>query len=559
MKTTLLSLLFLLTGAEILFAQNLVIKNLQSGIKGSITYSVTSNDSGFTVNYNSKKSGAEINISALMDAALPSDYNVSFVLSSAKDISLRTYLRNSDSTLFKGSRLVHHKSKNKAKTYILSRAVFLRPDSTKQNYPLSISEFSFVFFIKHTGKGSVSVKNITVEEKYLDSRRVLMPVMTLRNGEDIAPLLLDADSSTYHKFTAGISTVAMNFHMPSNPSGFFLLTDSLTSPLNIEVYAGKEKNLKNLLGSIVCTGRKKVFLPIEEHETAEYFFVFNTQSGFSLKEIELLPGLLRNSPELFYTYISRYYAPGLFPTGYSNVAPSVHPIPGTEKYNVLINTDGNIELAQSNTSIVQYLRIYDEFGTALNAAKSLRFAPDTSSVVHMNLAYTYGEVWIHAFCDTVQRVPYLNLIYEIRNTYHFKIKGKLHLAFLPVRLNPFHPASPELAPPFQVKEFAVSDDKLKIDRTQEVLLFTSPQTAGVFSLYNYDIFDAITAERIDAGKQLKDKTGNAAALLAYDFTLIPGARRLIHLSLPLSPAGQKTIPAELRNLETRMKKLTRIQ
>lgn len=551
--------IILLFSSSLLFSQNLLIKKHETEIKGDASCSITSRADEFIVYYESDNDTSGFQLYAAIDTRLPADFKLSFSVNSPQNLSFRVFIKDSSGLLYKGSKYFEHTKSKKPAAYTISRSSFRRAGDNSYSYPSYISELIFVCMLPKESDGSIEVTKLAIEERYQDYRRVKMPVAKTSKGIDIADKLFDADSTTFQQFGKGKSTLDVDFHMPYRSGGMFLIMDSLPSSLDIFVYNGTKENKKNLLAKTTVQGRSKVYIPIAVHETARYLIVFNSKTRLTLKELSLLPENFTDENDIMFAEMQKQYQPGLFPAGYTLSPLAARHIPGAEVFGASLDMHGTAEFPKLNFSILPFLRIYDEFGIPALAKQELRFSPDTSSAVRSNLAYTYGEVWIHTFADSFKEEGFVNLLYEIRNTYHFKIKGKLHLAVVPMKQNPFNPDEPAIDAPFKLTELQFKDEKLLINRKQEIVLLTEPQAAGLYSLNTGDTFEAALAENPNGMKQIKSPGGTASALISYDFTLIPGARRLISLTLPVKVVTKLKFSRDDQNLEPRLKKLRPIE
>lgn len=514
---------------------------------GKVSFTVSQTDKSVTVKYKAATDDAVILISFPFRQSLPADYSLRWeIASSGSPADYRIYIKDTAGTFWRGMK--KFTSLKRGKDFI-NKLHFNRPDTQGFISPSAIDSLFISVNPLKKGKGSVTFRKFLLEELYLTSKREIMPVMLTTSGEDVAVKLLDNDAATYHSFRAGKNQLRLNFHNPRSP-GAIAFRRTQTSDLTITVYQIKGKK-KKLLAEAVGSRRPEIYIPLPDHETSEYLAEILTKCPIDLSEIELLPDQVNDHPVHLHRIMTGDSLKGFYPRGYTGV-PSGRIILWKKGSTIVyINDDGQIELPHAGMLIDPYLRILDETGTWLSAKNTVRYAPDSSRVFHLNRAYQFGELWMRAFVDTVNGTPYLNMILEAANLHHFKIKGKIFAAIRPLSSDPY--SAHDLLSPSESGVFSavMKNSSLVINKKQTLHLFTEPQFTGGFSFLKYDYISSLNGSNTFPPLALTDRQGLGTVLLSYDFTLIPASRRLIFLSLPLEKE-HSSLQEEHKNLGQRM-------
>lgn len=537
-----------LAGFLLLFTLTLCAQPFRVTSSGNITFRATQTDSSVTVRYNALSENTNLLIAFPFRQTLPQDYAIHWSISATGQLSgYHIYLSDQEGVRWKGVKKLAAQRRGKES---VSKAHFSRPSDSGMVSPVSIDSLYISLFIKKKGKGTVTFSRFRIEELYLTAKREMMPVMLTPSGQDIASLLLDSDKNTFHIFLPGNHLLRLDYHNPRSP-GALAVERKDTFPLSVTTYRSEGKK-RILLTSAEKSSREKIYITLPEHESAECQIEFSLPDTLRLAEISLLPPETNDHPVHLYRFMAEETTPGYYPRGYSGKAAERTLLWKNSGKEVYINSDGQIELPHAGFMIDPFIRILDETGTYLSAKNHLRYAPDSSRVYHVNRAYQYGELWVRAFCDTVNGTPYLNLIYEAANLHHFKIKGKVFIAVRPLGSAPYSAENMTASDDFRIYSAEQKGSSLLINNTQQVHLLTGPQSAGGYAFLKSDYIPALQGSSHFPSLPLADPSGLGTLLLSYDFTLIPASRRLIFLSLPLEK--EKTpLPESYRNPDQRMR------
>lgn len=516
--------------------------------QGKISYKVTAENNSFTIRYTASSEDANLLIAFPFKQTLPNDYTISWnIISSGAKPGYYIFLKDQSGDIWKGMKRLTIPSKG---TGSISKVHFRRPSDQGFDAPPAVDSLYISVSVSKNRKGSFTFSKFHLEEEYLTAKRELMPVIRATSGDDIAAVLMDQDSATFHTFKPGKNRLHLNFHNPRSP-GALVIRRGENTELTITVYSVNRKK-KKLLAEIAGSKRSYIYIPLPEQESAEYIVEFLSKYAFNLSEVNLLPEVVNDHPVHLHRILSEAGQAGFYPRGFSST-----PSPKTSLWKnggkaVYINQDAQIELPHSGLIIDPFLRILDETGTYLSAKNTVRYSPDSSRVYHVNRAYPLGELWVRAFVDTINKIPYLNLIYEAANLYHFKIKGKVFLTIRPISCNPY--SADEMRSLYEPGIFSaiMKNFALTINRSRKVYCITAPQSVGGYSFLRDEYISALSGGDSFPALPLTDKQGLGSIILSYDFTLIPASRRLIFLSIPLE--NEKAELADsLLNLEQRLR------
>lgn len=522
--------------------------------RGSVTFSLSEKQNTVTVRYTAASGDAVLLVSLPFHHPLPSDYTISWDYGFSGGITgYRIYIKDDKGSFWRGMKEFTASPKGTAS---VNKVHFGRPGDQGTEFPADIDSVYISIPVSKKGKGSFTFSEFRLEEVYLTAKREMMPVMLTSKGSDIASQLLDNDAATFHTITPGKHQLRLNYHNPRSPGAIFL-ERAQTSDLSLKVYLMQGKK-KKLLTEAAGTRRTDIYIPLPTHESSEYLVEFLTKYAFDLSEIQLLPQQANDHPVHLHRIMAGDTLKGFYPRGYTATPSAQTLLWANGERKVYINKDGQIELPHAGILVDPFLRILNETGTYLTSKNTVRYSPDSSRVYHSNRAYQLGELWVRAFVDTVNSTPYLNLILEAANLYHFKIKGRIFAAIRPLSSAPY--AADDLLSFSEpgIHSAQLKNSSLVINRNQTVYLFTEPQYAGGFPFLKQDYRTALTGSDVYPPFPLTDKQGFGTVVLSYDFTLIPGSRRPIFISLPLEKE-QTPLSSEYKNLEQRMRQYLPMQ
>ncbi|HTS22179.1 MAG TPA: discoidin domain-containing protein [Casimicrobiaceae bacterium] len=284
-------------------------------------------------------------------------------------------------------------------------------------------------------------------------------------------------------------------------------------------------------------GPDAMALPDSEARFVRLMLRSGPGAGYALAEVEVEDLAFGASPNAFVTALARDLPRGTYPRGFSGEQPywTVVGIDGGHASG-LLSEDGALEVHAGGFSIEPFVVSSGQVSTWADVEHAHSLADGYLPMPRATWQDPRWRLTVDAFAEGTPERSSLVARYRLANRTSAPLELTLALAVRPFQVNPpaqFLNTAGGVSP---IRDIAWDGEALLVDGTTSVNPLPLPDRVGAFS-FGAGPVPVILAHDWPERHTAYDRDGFASAVLAYRFTLAPGATATVGLTVPLSGAA----------------------
>ena len=401
-----------------------------------------------------------------------------------------------------------------------------------------VKAIEFVVSSGSGGKGKVFIDNFRfepIDETLAQSARPSFDASSMRKGGEPA---IDEGGTVLTDWKSGVANptewISMDFGYAKEIGGLVIDWDKEEYATAYDVLASEDgREWANLYSvSNGNGGRDFVFLPETEGKVLKLVFKkSHGANGYSIRQLAVKGPEFGATANDFFSSVAKEQRRGLFPR-YFLPEQSYWTIVGSpgDASEALINEAGTIEVDQMSFSIEPFLYVDNTLVTWNDVTRSQSLENDYLPIPSVQWKYNNIVLTVRAFATGNAGSSQLIATYKIKNL-GGPAQGKLFLAVRPFQINPpwqglNHPGGASRIDSVRI------DNGMMLVNEKRIIPLNAPSGIGATSFANGDITEYLVQGGLPSEQQVLDEKGFCSAALAYDFDVVSGSVKEIHLVVP---------------------------
>lgn len=399
-----------------------------------------------------------------------------------------------------------------------------------------VAKIEFVVSSGTGGKGRVYIDNFRFEpldDQLAKTMRPQFDASSLAKGGEPA---FDQKRLTLTNWAANTDSawLAIDFQHLKEIGGLIIDWDSSNYATRYEVLLsddGKEWRSAYTVAQ-GNGGRDYIYLPEEDAHVLRIALRKSAGKGYRIRQMEIKGPEFSQSPNHFFMALAKESPRGFFPRYFLNEQ-AYWTVVGVndDTKEALINELGAVEVDQLGFSLEPFVFLNDSLITWNDVTRTQSLLEDY--LPFPTVTWTKGtlQLSVRAFAAGVPGNSSLIVSYRLENRGGQPLNGKLFVALRPYQVNPPWQWLNTVGGATQIDSIRY-DNGLVFAQEKLIIPISNPSGFGATNFDGGEIIEHLQKGRLPAHHAVRDVRGFASAALMYEFRLIGGMPREIHVVVP---------------------------